>query len=76
MKTKKTTLFTALAFALLMSLGTTVYAGFNYPIDDPIVDPDLLDRPRISLQNKKCTINKLDCEKKQLTSHCLFKFFL
>jgi hypothetical protein len=46
MKTKKTTLFATLAFALLMSLGTTMYAH----IDDPIVDPDLLDRPRVSLQ--------------------------
>jgi hypothetical protein len=46
MKTKKTTLFATLAFALLMSLGTPMYAH----IDDPIVDPDLLDRPRVSLQ--------------------------
>ena len=46
MKTKKTTLFTTLAFALLMSLGTTMCAH----IDDPIVDPDLLDRPRVSSQ--------------------------
>jgi hypothetical protein len=46
MKTKKTTLFTTLAFALLMSLGTAMYAH----IDDPIVDPDLVDRPRVSLQ--------------------------
>jgi hypothetical protein len=45
---KKTILFTLLAFALFTSLGTTAYAGFNCPIDDPIVDPDLLDRPRIS----------------------------
>jgi hypothetical protein len=50
MKTRKTTLFTALAFALFMSLGTATYAGMNCPIDDPIVDPDLLDRPRVALQ--------------------------
>jgi hypothetical protein len=49
MKTKEITLFTVLAFALFMSLGTAVYAGL-FPIDDPIVDPDLLDRPRISTQ--------------------------
>lgn len=50
MKTKKTTLFSVLAFALLMSMGTTLHAGFNCPIDDPIVDPDLLDRPRVSVE--------------------------
>jgi hypothetical protein len=50
MKTRKATLFTVLAFALFMSLGTVMYAGMNFPIDDPIVDPDLLDRPRISTQ--------------------------
>ncbi|MDR0737893.1 MAG: hypothetical protein LBF39_02345 [Prevotellaceae bacterium] len=46
MKTKKTTLFTMLAFALLMSLGTAMCSH----IDDPIVDPDLVDRPRVSQQ--------------------------
>jgi hypothetical protein len=53
MKTKKPALFFTLMLTLFMALGANVYAG----LDDPIGDPDLLDRPRVTLPTVSSSIS-------------------